>query len=110
MLSQQPETVGDDLNKTSGNVAAAALAGHVQPDILVEGNSIRSAERLTGLHRDTIMRLLVSAGERYQKLLTTKIQNVPVADVQCDEIWTYVRKKQSRRVFGDKDYHYIGDA
>jgi hypothetical protein len=35
---------------------------------------------------------------------------MPVADVQCDEIWAYARKKQSRRVLGDKDYHYIGDA
>jgi DNA-directed RNA polymerase specialized sigma24 family protein len=29
---------------------------------LVEGNSIRSVERLTGIHRDTIMRLLVRVG------------------------------------------------
>jgi hypothetical protein len=56
------------------------------------------------------MKLLVKAGERCQALLTSKTQTIPVADVQCDEIWTYVRKKQSRRVLGDKDYHYIGDA
>ena len=30
---------------------------------LVEGNSIRSIERISGVHRDTIMRLLVQAGE-----------------------------------------------
>ena len=29
---------------------------------LVEGNSIRSIERMTGIHRDTIMRLLVRVG------------------------------------------------
>ena len=29
--------------------------------LLVEGNSIRSTERITGLHRDTIMKLLVAA-------------------------------------------------
>ncbi|MGH7773274.1 MAG: helix-turn-helix domain-containing protein, partial [Candidatus Binatia bacterium] len=29
---------------------------------LVEGNSIRSIERMTGVHRDTIMRLLTSVG------------------------------------------------
>jgi len=32
--------------------------------LLIEGTSIRSTERITGLHRDTIMRLLVLAGER----------------------------------------------
>jgi transposase-like protein len=36
--------------------------------LLVEGISIRSAERLTGLQRDTIMRLLVEAGERRERL------------------------------------------
>lgn len=29
---------------------------------LVEGNSIRSAERMTDTHRDTIMRLMVEVG------------------------------------------------
>ena len=31
---------------------------------LVEGNSIRSTERMTGVHRDTIMRLLNSVWEK----------------------------------------------
>jgi IS1 family transposase/transposase-like protein len=78
--------------------------------LLVEGNSIRSAERITGLHRDTIMKLVVAAGERCERLLATKIRNVQVEDVQCDEIWSFCYKKESRRVFGDKNFHYIGDA
>lgn len=31
---------------------------------LVEGNSIRSTERMTGVHRDTIMRLIVRGSGR----------------------------------------------
>ena len=53
---------------------------------LVEGSSVRSTERMTGVHRDTILRLLVLAGERCEKLLGEKIRNVPVQDVQLDEI------------------------
>jgi transposase-like protein len=53
--------------------------------LLVEGNSIRSTERITGIHRDTIMSLLVKAGQRCEAVLAEKIQNVPVTDVQCDE-------------------------
>jgi transposase-like protein len=79
-------------------------------NLLVEGNSIRSTQRITGLNKKTVMRLLVNAGERCQELLTSKIQGVPVTDVQCDEIWTYVQKKESRRVLGDKNFHCIGDA
>jgi IS1 family transposase/transposase-like protein len=78
--------------------------------LLVEGNSIRSTERITGLHRDTITSLLVKAGERCAMLLDSKIQNVAATDVQCDEIWTFVRKKRGNRHGGEKDYAYIGDA
>ncbi|MFN0104936.1 MAG: hypothetical protein ACKV2U_22985 [Bryobacteraceae bacterium] len=35
---------------------------------------------------------------------------VPVKDVQADEIWTFIGKKESRRVYGDKNYEFIGDA
>ena len=78
--------------------------------LLVEGNSIRSTERITGLHRDTITGLLVKAGERAKKLMDTLVRNVPVTDVQVDEIWGFVGKKESRRVLGDKNYRQIGDA
>src|SRR5437773_5275484 len=57
--------------------------------LIVEGNSIRSASRLTGLHRDTIMKLIVIAGERCEALLSTVVRNVPVNDVQADEIWAF---------------------
>ena len=78
--------------------------------LLVEGNSIRSTQRITGLAKKTVMRLLVMAGERCQIVLDTNIQNIPVSDVQTDEIWSFVGKKNSRRVLGDKNFHEIGDA
>ena len=37
--------------------------------LLIEGNSIRSTERLTGVHRDTITRLLVGTGNRANEFL-----------------------------------------
>jgi transposase-like protein len=37
--------------------------------LLVEGMSIRSAERITGHHRDTIMRLLALAERKAERLL-----------------------------------------
>src|SRR5689334_11683378 len=58
--------------------------------LLVEGNSVRSTERITGIHRDTICKLLVAAGERCERLLDEKIRNVRVSDVQADEIWGFV--------------------
>jgi transposase-like protein len=37
---------------------------------LAEGSSIRSIERITGVHRDTIMRLGVRVGNECQMLLS----------------------------------------
>jgi IS1 family transposase/transposase-like protein len=69
--------------------------------LLLEGNSIRSTERITGLDRNTIMRLLVLAGERCQKLMYAKMRNLRLPYLQCDEIWTYCMKKQRHVRSGD---------
>ena len=78
--------------------------------LLVEGNSIRSIERTTELHRDTILRLLVLVGEKCEKLMGRVIVNVPVKDVQCDEIWGYVYKKEAHKLPAEANEEGIGDA
>ncbi len=65
--------------------------------LLVEGNSISSTERITGIDGATIMKALALAGERCEKLTGRLIVNVPVADVECDEIWGYVAKKEGHK-------------
>lgn len=76
---------------------------------LVEGNSIRSTERLTGVHRDTIMRLLVRTGERCQTILAETMRNLRCRSLQVDELWTYVQKKQARLSFEDRLRLDVGD-
>jgi transposase-like protein/IS1 family transposase len=76
--------------------------------LLLEGCSVRSAERISGLHRDTILKLLVTAGEQCEMLLGRLIVNVPVRDVQCDEMWGFIQKKE-KMVTEDDDPNY-GDA
>lgn len=61
---------------------------------LVEGLSIRSIERMTGIHRDTIMRLGVRIGESCNNLLDQKMRNLEFKKIQIDEIWGFVGKKQ----------------
>lgn len=75
---------------------------------LVEGNSIRSTERMTGIHRDTIMRLLVEVGTGCAGLMDEKMRELPCKRVQCDEIWNYVGKKQRQVKPGD-DRDRVGD-
>jgi len=75
---------------------------------LIEGCSIRSTERLTGLNRNTIMRLLKTIGQRCEKLLDEKLRNLNCRYVQCDEIWSFVAKKQRQVRNGDNLYE-VGD-
>jgi len=60
---------------------------------LLEGNSVRSTERMTGVHRDTICRLLVQTGDHCTALWDAHVRNVRAKYVQADEIWCYVGKK-----------------
>ena len=81
--------------RTSTDAAARAL------QCLLEGCSIRSTERLTGLNRNTIMRLLVLAGERCEKLMDKEMRQLPCRRIQCDEIWTFLMKKARHVRKGD---------
>jgi IS1 family transposase len=64
--------------------------------LLVEGNSIRSIERLTGVHRDTIMRLAVTVGNKCKAFLNAWLRNLKLRHVQADEIWTFVGCKEEK--------------
>lgn len=78
--------------------------------LLVEGMSVRSVERVKGVHRDTILRLLVLAGERCQRLMERKIENLSVWDAEADEIWGYVQKKEGHKWPHEAETAQIGDA
>jgi IS1 family transposase len=61
--------------------------------MLCEGNSIRGTERVTGIHRDTIMRLGVRVGEAARNLMDSTMRELPCAKIEVDEIWGFVGKK-----------------
>jgi IS1 family transposase len=63
---------------------------------LTEGVSIRATERLTGVHRDTIMRLGVRVGFGCAAIHDALMQGLRVARIEMDETWSYVGKKQAR--------------
>src|SRR5580692_7502478 len=54
----------------SGEKAILAL------QLLLEGNSLRSTQRITGLDLNTLMSLLLKAGERCQKLMYDRMRNL----------------------------------
>src|SRR5271165_7016959 len=78
--------------------------------LLLEGNSIRSTERCTGIDRGTIATMLVRAGERCEKLLADTIQSLSVRDVEADEIWGYVGMKEKAKANLLNAPDTLGDA
>jgi IS30 family transposase len=64
--------------------------------MLCEGCSIRSIERLTGHHRDTITRVLNVAGKQAKMVMNTYMKGIKAESLQVDEIWTFVGKKDSQ--------------
>jgi IS1 family transposase len=75
---------------------------------LVEGNSIRSTERMTDTHRDTVMRLMVQVGNGCAELMDEQMRDLTCRRVQVDEVWTYCQKKQ-RWVTPKDDRRRVGD-
>ena len=78
--------------------------------LLVEGCSIRSTERITGVEKRTILSLLVLVGDRCEKLMHDRIKGLKVNDVQCDELWGYVGMKERTKTRKKLQSGRIGDS
>lgn len=78
--------------------------------LLMEGCSIRSTERITGVHRDTICNLIVTAGEHAKEVLESRIVDMKVDDVEIDEIWGFVGMKEKTRNIRYPLSDEVGDA
>ncbi len=76
---------------------------------LVEGRSIRSTERMTNTHRDTICRLLVGVGGGGAALLDQRMRDLDCQRSEIDELWAFVGKKQ-RHVREKDDASRVGDT
>jgi transposase-like protein/IS1 family transposase len=78
--------------------------------LMLEGMSIRSIQRVTGMHQETILDLLVLAGERCEKLMRERIKGVAVKDVEADEIWGFCKMKNRAKLYKQITDPKVGDA
>jgi IS1 family transposase len=60
---------------------------------LVEGNSIRATVRITGVAKNTIVKLLVELGAACSDYLDKHLVNLNCKRVQVDEIWSFCYAK-----------------
>ena len=64
--------------------------------LLCEGTSIRAVERITGIHRDTVMRLGIRVGTACAKIQDEKMRGLTCKQIEVDEIWGFVGAKRNR--------------
>lgn len=78
---------------------------------LLEGCSARSVSRMTGSHLETVLKVLVNTGQHCDQILDERIRGIRCEAVECDELWSFVQKKQRRLTDDDKFTHpEYGDA
>lgn len=56
---------------------------------LVEGNSIRSTVRMTGISKNTVTKLLIEIGQACEEYHDKVMIDLPCQRLQVDEIWSF---------------------
>lgn len=77
---------------------------------LVEGNSINSTVRMTGVAKHTVLKLLVDLGEACLEYQEKTLRNLSCRRLQCDEIWSFVAMKEKNVPEERKGTFGIGDV
>lgn len=77
---------------------------------LVEGCSIRATVRMTGVAKNTVVKLLVELGEACTKYQHDTMRDLPCQRLQLDEIWSFVAKKDKNRRIADEGKFGIGSV
>lgn len=77
---------------------------------LVEGNSIRSTVRMTGVAKNTVVKLLVDAGVACAEYQDKTLLNLTCKKIQADEVWSFCYAKQKNVPEDKKDIFGYGDV
>lgn len=92
------------MNKLDQSKRVAVVA------VLVEGCSIRSIVRMTGVSKNTIAKLLIELGAACSEYLDKTLVNLPCKRIQADEIWSFVGAKDKNIPAKRADEFGIGSA
>jgi len=77
-------------------------------NLLVEGVGINAASRLADVDKETVLKVLAETGKRCEKIMDDRLRGLRLDDIQCDEIWGFVRKKE-RHVKPTDNAAIVGD-
>jgi IS1 family transposase/transposase-like protein len=100
---QEPKPLGD--MRVDVSIAKLAL------NLLTQGASVRATERITGLHRDTICKLIVHFGDACKRFLDERMRGLTLSHLEFDEQWTWVGRKQARLTLTERaERSDVGDV
>lgn len=77
---------------------------------LVEGNSIRATVRMTGVAKNTVVKLLVELGAACEAYASEHLVNLPCKRLQVDEIWAFCYAKEKNVPQDKKGVFGYGDV
>jgi transposase-like protein/IS1 family transposase len=72
-------------------------------NLLLEGMSVRAVSRVTGVHKGTILSLLLTIGDKCRTLFDKRVRGIRPQFVQADELWTFVHTKERHMRPGSPD-------
>jgi len=61
--------------------------------LLVKGNGVNAITRITGIAKNTVLKLLADLGTACERYQIEHIRNLNCRRVQCDEIWSFCYAK-----------------
>ena len=77
---------------------------------LVEGNSINATVRMTGVAKNTILKLLAELGPACSEYQDRAFRNLKCKRIQCDEIWQFCYAKEKNVPADKKGKFGFGDV
>jgi len=93
-----------DMNKLTQEKRVQVLSA------LVEGNSIRATVRMTGVAKNTVVKLLIDAGTVCAEYQDRKLRNLTCKKIQADEVWAFCYAKQKNVPEDKKGQFGFGDV
>jgi len=77
---------------------------------LVDGLGVRAVARITHVNRGTVAALALKIGRGCAALHDGKMVGVRTSRIECDELWSYIGRKQANVKRSDPDRDVAGDA
>ena len=115
-ITKQERQVGktiDMLERSSYIISMNTLSKERRAQVaaaLVEGNSIRSTVRMTGVAKGTVLKLLADLGRACGEYQRRTLVNLHCKRIQCDEIWSFCYAKEKNLPEEKRDQYGYGDV